>query len=77
MAASRNGVILSLVMNSLHPLPVNPVSAPADGPRLLRGVYASLEQLINTASFESGDFTDTVFISLHEQRDREAEQLNY
>lgn len=53
----------------LHP----PVPAVSPAPRLLRGLYASLERLINTASFVSVDLTDTVFVSLHEQRDREAE----
>jgi hypothetical protein len=62
-------------MNSSCPT----VSLTADAaaqPRLLRGLYVPLEQLINTASFVSVDLTDTVFISLHEQRDREAERLN-
>lgn len=49
------------------PLHAHAVSAP---PRLLRGLYASLERLINTASFVSVDLTDTVFVSLHERRDR-------
>lgn len=49
--------------------PVIPVAPP----RPLRGVYATLERLINTASFVSVDLTDTVFVSLHQQRDREAE----
>ncbi len=40
--------------------------------RASRGLFASLERLINTASFVSVDLTDTVFVSLHEQRDREA-----
>ena len=51
-----------------------PVSAAAEEPRLLRGVYASLERIINTASFVSVDLTDTVFISLHNERVREAER---
>ena len=38
--------------------------------RASRGLFASLERLINTASFVSVDLTDTVFVSLHEQRDR-------
>lgn len=50
------------------------VPAPAAEPRLLRGVYASLERIINTASFVSVDLTDTVFISLHNERVREAER---
>jgi hypothetical protein len=49
--------------------PTAPLSAPA-APRASRGLFASLERLINTASFVSVDLTDTVFVSLHEQRDR-------
>ncbi len=52
--------------------PPAPLHAPvvSTPPRPLRGLYASLERLINTASFVSVDLTDTVFVSLHEQRDR-------
>jgi hypothetical protein len=60
--------------------PTAPLQTPAVStpPRLLRGLYASLERLINTASFVSVDLTDTVFVSLHEQRDREARgYINY
>ena len=46
--------------------------------RASRGLFASLERLINTASFVSVDLTDTVFVSLHEQRDRESRgYINY
>lgn len=52
--------------------PTAPLDTPVvpTPPRLLRGLYGSLERLINTASFVSVDLTDTVFVSLHEQRDR-------
>lgn len=51
-----------------------PVPAPSTEPRFLRGLYASLERVINTAGFVSVDLTDTVFLSLHEQRVREAQK---
>jgi hypothetical protein len=63
--------------------PTAPLQTPAVStpPRLLRGLYASLERLINTASFVSVDLTDTVFVSLHEEREREREKargyINY
>ncbi len=53
------------------PLHVTPSAAE---PRLLRGVYASLQRIIDTAGFVSVDLTDTVFISLHNERVREAER---
>jgi hypothetical protein len=44
----------------------------------VQGPFAALQRLINTASFVSVDLTDTVFASLHEQRDREARRyINY
>jgi len=54
-----------------------PVAAPSASPRLFRGLYASLERIINTAGFVSVDLTDTVFVSLHGQRDRERERPRY
>ena len=55
-----------------------PIAAPSAEPRLLRGLYVSLERVINTAGFVSVDLTDTVFVSLHEQRDRERPRyINY
>lgn len=60
--------------------PPAPLQTPAvaAAPRPLRGLYASLERIINTASFVSVDLTDTVFVSLHEQRDRESRgYINY
>ena len=39
--------------------PAAPVKAPA-----ARGLFASLERLINTAGFVSVDLTDTIFASL-------------
>lgn len=65
------------VMKTSCPTAPLHVPAPASEPRLLRGVYASLERIINTAAFVSVDLTDTVFISLHAERMREEEsQLN-
>ena len=57
------------------PIPLSAPAAPAAPAKTpaARGLLASLERLINTASFVSVDLTDTVFVSLHEQRDREAE----
>ncbi|HEX7631029.1 MAG TPA: hypothetical protein VF388_02765 [Lacunisphaera sp.] len=49
------------------------LAAPSAEPRLLRGLYASLERIINTAGFVSVDLTDTVSISLYTARVREAE----
>lgn len=60
--------------------PTAPVSAALPAPtRPSRGLFASLEQLINTASFVSVDLTDTVFVSLHEEREREKARgyINY
>ena len=54
--------------------PTVPLTTPAPAtPPAARGLFASLERLINTASFVSVDLTDTVFVSLQEQRNREAE----
>ena len=50
-----------------------PVATPAHEPRLLRGLYAALDRVINTAGFVSVDLTDTVSISLHTARVRAAE----
>jgi hypothetical protein len=33
-------------------------------------LFGSLERIIDTAGFVSVDLTETVFVSLHEQRDR-------
>jgi hypothetical protein len=63
-------------MNPPGPSAATPV-APSVPPRPLRGLYASLERLINTASFVSVDLTDTVFVSLHEERDRARRYINY
>jgi hypothetical protein len=63
-------------MNSSCP-PITPQAAPPAPPRPLRGLYASLERLINTASFVSVDLTDTVFVSLHEERDNPRRYINY
>ncbi len=57
-------------MNSSCPTaPLSATALPTTA-RASRGLFASLERLINTASFVSVDLTDTVFVSLHEQRDR-------
>jgi len=64
------------VRNTSCPTAPLHTSAALAQPRLRRGLYTSLERLINTASFVSVDLTDTVFVSLHGQRDREAERLN-
>jgi hypothetical protein len=49
--------------------------------RASRGLFASLERIINTAGFVSVDLTDTVFVSLHVEREREREKarghINY
>ncbi len=58
-------------MNPASPNPSLPAPPVQVQPQPLRGIFASLERLINTASFVSVDLTDTVFVSLHEQRDRE------
>ncbi len=56
---------------SLHAVPTAP-------PRPLRGLYASLDRLINTASFVSVDLTDTVVAALQEERERKARgYINY
>lgn len=64
--------------SSCPPVPLQ-VKVPAAPPA--RGLFASLERLINTASFVSVDLTDTVFVSLHEEREREREKarpyINY
>ncbi len=68
MAPAQNRVIVCAVMNTCCPtVPLS--AAPAKSPDR-RGLFATLERLINTASFVSVDLTDTVFASLHEQRDR-------
>ncbi len=60
-------------MNTRCPsVALHAVTPPAK-PRVFAGAFESLERLINTASFVSVDLADTVFVSLHEQRDREAE----
>jgi hypothetical protein len=65
-----------LQARSATPPPAAPTS-PAPRP-LASGPFAALQRLINTASFVSVDLTDTVFVSLHEQRDREARRcINY
>jgi hypothetical protein len=60
-------------MNPSCPIVSLPATAAPAKPPVARRLFASLERLINTASFVSVDLTDTVFVSLHEQRDREAE----
>jgi hypothetical protein len=56
-------------MNSSCPSAPIHAAAPVAHPG--RGLFASLEKLINTASFVSVDLTDTVFVSLHEERERQ------
>ena len=69
-------------MNTSCPSASLSAAGPAEGTptapaRPLRGLYASLERLINTASFVSVDLTDTVFVSLHEERDKARRYINY
>lgn len=63
-------------MNTSCPIaPLSTTTAALPAPtRESRGLFASLERLINTASFVSVDLTDTVFVSLHEERQREREK---
>jgi hypothetical protein len=46
------------------PASLSATTAPVKTPAA-RGLFASLERLINTAGFVSVDLTDTVFASLH------------
>lgn len=65
-------------MNTEDYVAMRQAELPAAPSRPLQGPFAALQRLINTASFVSVDLTDTVFVSLHEQRDREARRhINY
>lgn len=65
-------------MNTEDHVALHQAQPPAPPARPIKGPFAALQRLINTASFVSVDLTDTVFVSLHEQRDRETRgYINY
>jgi hypothetical protein len=77
MARPGNGVILG-AMNTEDYVALRQARQSVAPAAPIKGPFASLQRLINTASFVSVDLTDTVFASLHQQRDREARgHINY
>ena len=64
-------------MNTEDYVALRQAQLPAAPARPIQGPFASLQRLINTASFVSVDLTDTVFVSLHEEREKARRHVNY